>query len=153
MLASARPFADSGGRGRDAEPTALTKYRQVAHGWPLGTRVPNATWAAHRAYMGPPASAPARSKTISGLPRNEHGKITVQAVRDLTKVGSAGKPGWFELLGRVSDTMTKADKELDRFEAAVGDDDLNEKLRGKAGEYSLQALELAGRLRRLTGQD
>ena len=42
------------------EPETLTQYRKVAHSWPEGTRVPSATWAAHRAYCGPPASAPAR---------------------------------------------------------------------------------------------
>ena len=96
--------------------------------------------------MGSPASAPARSKTISGLPRNEHGKITVQAVKSLTRAGNAGRPGWFELLGRVSDTVAKADKQLDDPEKAVGDDRLNKKLRTKASEYGAQVQQLATRL-------
>ena len=98
--------------------------------------------------MGSPGSAQARAKTISGLPRNEHGKITAQAVKSLTKAGSTGKPGWFELLGRVSDSLTKASHELDRFEAATEGRDL-EKLRAKASEYAAQAQELATRLEQL----
>jgi hypothetical protein len=131
----------------DAEPKTLTLYRTVAHGWPDTTRVASATWAAHRAYMGPPSSAHARASTLLGLPRNEHGKITVQAVKALTRGAGRGKPGWHELLGEVSDTLTKADKQLARFKAAVGDRHPNAELRKKAGRYADQADRLAASLR------
>jgi hypothetical protein len=133
----------------DAEPKTLTLYRTVAHGWPDTTRVVSATWAAHRACMGPPDTAPARAETLLSLPRNEHGKITVQAVRDLYKGGGRGKPGWFELLGQVSDTLTKADKQLGQFKAAIGERRPSGKLREKADQYAIQAERLAAELRQI----
>jgi hypothetical protein len=134
----------------DAEPQTLTTYRKVAHAWPLGTRVPNATWAAHRAYSGPPSMSSQRAQTLLSLPRNEHGKITVQAVKALTR-GARGKPGWRELLGEVSDTLTKADKQLARFKAEIGDRRLKTDLRDKAGRYAEQAEALAVALREIAG--
>lgn len=131
----------------DAEPEALSRCRKVAYGWPKGARVPFATWAAHRAYMGPPDNALARSKTISGLPRNEHGKVTVQAVKALTKAGGRGKPGWHELLGRVGDALITAQKALAVFDGATEGREVNDKLRAKAVEYADHAEQLADRLR------
>jgi hypothetical protein len=133
----------------DAEPKTLTEYRNVAHGWPDTTRVVSATWAAHRAYMGPPGTAHERAETLLSLPRNEHGKITVQAVKALTKGAAHGKPGWHELLGEVSETLKKADKQLTRFTAAIGDRAPNAKLREKAERYAVQAEQLADALREI----
>ena len=135
----------------DAEPNTLTMYRKVAHGWPDGTRVPSATWAAHRAYMGPPASAAARSKTLSDLPRNEHGKITAKAVHDLTKAGSRGEPGWMELLGRVGDSLLAAEKHLDKITDVVANRRRTRppgySFREKADEYADWADRIAAGLR------
>lgn len=130
------------------EPESLTHYRKVAYSWPLGSRLPNATWAAHQAYMGHPSSAPARRQTLESLPRNEHGMITKQAVRNLTKGNTGGKPGWHELLGRVGDSLTDAVKHLDKIEAAI-DRDPNEEFVAKAQGFADRADEIADRLRKI----
>jgi hypothetical protein len=126
----------------NADPNTLRQYRLVAHGWPDGTRVPSASWAAHRAYMGPPQTAKARAKTIAALPRNEHGQITHAAVRQMTKGGGHATPNWAELLGRVSDTLTKARHQLDAFIVATLDRDVPADLRFKAADYATQAEEI-----------
>jgi hypothetical protein len=131
----------------DAEPKTLDLYRTVANGWPEPTRVGAATWAAHRAYMGPASTAHERARTLLSLPRNEHGKITVQAVKRLTKAGSSGKPGWHELIGRVGDSLTKAEHQRRQFVKAIGDKRPNAKLRDKAARYADQAEALAAELR------
>jgi hypothetical protein len=129
----------------DAEPKTLTLYRTVAHGWPDTTRVVSATWAAHRACMGPPDTAPDRAGTLLSLPRNEHGKITVQAVRDLYKGAGRGKPGWFELIGHVGDQLIAADKAMSRADQAITRRP-NQKMQDKLAEYATWARTLAERL-------
>lgn len=128
------------------EPETLTQCRKVSHSWPREQRLPNATWAAHMAYLGDPASAWSRRKVLESLPRNEHGMITKRAVRDLTKGASGGKPGWQELIGRVGDDLTKAVKDLDAAEAALTRQP-NEKFREKAGKYADWCEALTERLR------
>jgi hypothetical protein len=129
-----------------AEPAILKQYRQVARSWPKDLRRPFATWTAHKALQGHPESAAYRADLLDGLTRNEHGYVTVKAVRDLTK-GATHRPGWFELLGEVGDTLVKARKQLEKFEAAVGDDEFHEDLGAKAREYAQWADDLASRLR------
>jgi hypothetical protein len=134
----------------NGEPASLAKYRKVAHGWPEGMRLPSATWNAHAAYMGPPESAATRRQTLKALPRNEHGIVTVAAVRALTKGNTGGQPGWFELLGQVGDDLTTTSKHLARAEAAITREP-NDKLRANAGEYAARAEDIAIRLRRIEG--
>jgi len=129
----------------DAEPRSLTEYRKVAHAWPDGARVPSATWAAHRACMGPPQSAPQRAGTLLSLPRNEHGKITVQAVRALYKGGGHAKPSWLELVGKVGDELAAAEKAMARAEAAVTRRP-TARMSAKLVEYAARAQVLAERL-------
>lgn len=95
----------------NGEPQTLTAYRKVAHSWPEGTRVPSATWKAHQAYMGPPQTAAARARTLESLPRNEHGIVTVQAVRDMTK-GNIGPKNRTERIGEYADHVRAVAKEL-----------------------------------------
>jgi hypothetical protein len=90
----------------NGEPQTLTAYRKVAHAWPEGTRVPSATWKAHQAYMGPPQSADARRQTLESLPRNEHGIVTVAAVRAMTK-GNSGPMNRQERIGGLVDADRK----------------------------------------------
>jgi hypothetical protein len=84
------------------EPATLTQYRKVAHGWPEGCRHPSATWMAHKAYMGPPQTAEARRQTLESLPRNEHGVVTIAAVRAMTK-GNSGPMNRQERIGGLVD--------------------------------------------------
>lgn len=139
-----------------AEPATLATYRKVAHAWPEGSRIPSATWAAHQAYMGSPDNAADRRKTLESLPRNEHGYITKQAVRDMTK-GATGKPGWLELLGKSADQMLAAGKTLARLEAALearGERaNVTAKMRANAERYEAIARELAGRYRAIADAD
>lgn len=128
------------------EPDALTAFRKVAHSWPEGSRLPSASWAAHQAYMGPPSEAPARRRVLESLPRNEHGMVTKQAVRNMTKGNTGGKPGWHELLGRVGDAITDGQKHMEKVDAEV-DREPGDPFKEKAREYAARADALAASLR------
>jgi len=136
----------------DGEPATLAMYRKVAHGWPNGTRVPFASWAAHRAYMGPPETALARAHSLKSLPRDEHGRVTKQAVRDMTAAASGLAPGWRELLGRVGDTIEKGHAQLDRYGLATEGSIASAALRENAARYAERADALAARLRAVAGE-
>lgn len=97
-----------------AEPRALVEYRKTAYSWPLGTRVPNATWSAHRAYQGHPGNAGDRHRILSRLAQNEHGYITVKAVRDLTK-GTSGTKSKTDRIGEIADLQIKVGADLALF--------------------------------------
>lgn len=58
-----------------------------------------------------------------------------------------GKPGWHELIGQVGDDLTKAEKDLAKFEEAIGDRRQKDPMRDKAAEYSERAEGIAHRLR------
>lgn len=128
------------------EPDMLTQYRKVAHGWPEGFRYPSATWSAHKALMGPPSDAATRRAVLESLPRNEHGMVTKQAVRNMTKGNTGGKPGWHELLGRVGDAVNDAIKHMEKVDAEV-DREPNQAFKDKATEYAARSESLAESLR------
>lgn len=130
-----------------AEPRALKSYRQTARAWPKDTRVSFATWAVHRAYEGSPDSAWERAETLAGLPRNEHGYVTVKAVRDMTR-GTSGKPGWLELMGMAADKMLAASKDLAKLEAEIearGAERITDRMVENAARYRVIAEDLAAR--------
>lgn len=66
---------------------------------------------------------------------------------------SVNRPGWFELLGMVGDTLVKAGQQLDRVEQTIiagverRDEPPHPDLLAKADEYARWADELAARLR------
>ncbi len=128
------------------EPEQLKQYRKVAVAWPKGFRSPFATWSAHKAYSGPPSEAVQRLAVLESLPRNEHGIVTKQAVRNMTKGNTGGKPGWHELLGRVGDAITDGQKHMEKVDAEV-DREPGDPFKEKAREYAARADALAASLR------
>lgn len=73
--------------------------------------------------------------------------ISSREVRQFFTIGANyNKPGWFELLGRVGDTLAYADKHLQVVEDALTREP-GEAFQAKAGEFAARAEALARRLR------
>lgn len=120
--------------------STLKDYRHVAKQWPRGTRRA-ASWRVHREL------APVTDRFA-----HIRDDMTAREAHELSKTlrgigASTGThiPGWFELLGIVGDTLTKADKQLAKAEDAI--EAPREELIAKAYEYASWADGLAARLR------
>lgn len=76
--------------------------------------------------------------------------ITGKEVRRFLTLGGVSyhPPGWFELLGEVSDTLTRASTQLDKAEGAINRKP-KQALLDKAAEYAEQADDIAKRLRKI----
>jgi hypothetical protein len=68
-----------------------------------------------------------------------------------TRAGGGGEPGLLELLGRVGETLRKAQDELRKCEGSITRSP-NQKLGDKAGEYAQWADDLAARLRTMEAE-
>jgi len=115
----------------------VQEYRRVAQAWPTSLRR-DVAWQVHKAL----AAQDDRFELIRE-------GMTVREAQDIVRrrnAASRGKPGWFELLGTVADTLAKADKQLAKAEAAI-DRAPNRTLRTKAHQYAQLAEEIAARLR------
>jgi hypothetical protein len=119
----------------------MRDYRWVAEAWPRRSRADEVSWRTHRVLAGQPDRF---DLVRPGMTVREAEKL----VRDRT-AGNQGKPGWLELIGQVGDDLIKAEKNLDKFDAAIAEKDPTENVRGKAGRYAAMAEELALRLRRI----
>lgn len=119
--------------------SSLQTYRRVAKAWPPTTRA-HSSWDVHRAL----AAQEDRFEIRADMTVREAEKL----VRDRT-AGNQGKPAWLELVGRVGDDLTKARKDMDKFEAALGEKKPTEKIATKAGRYAGWAEDIAQRLRRI----
>jgi hypothetical protein len=72
--------------------------------------------------------------------------------RDVSKVinppgANSGPPSWGEAIGRVGDTLIRAAKDMDKFDALIGERKPVAHVSEKAGRYATMAEELAARLR------
>lgn len=118
----------------------LKKYRATAEAWPPETRAPSVSWAIHRTLN----AQPDRFDLI-------HERMTVREARAIIRqrnsANTGGRPGWFELLGQAADSLKVADKQIDKFEAAVGDVAVRPELAAKADQYAAKADALAERFR------
>jgi hypothetical protein len=120
----------------------LQEYRRTAEAWPTPRRRGVVSFATHRAL----AALDDRFELIhDGMTEREARKV----VSDRTpKANYGGESSWHVLLGQVGDTLLKAGKDLDRFDAAVGENDPGT-TREKAALYAEWADDLAARLRKV----
>jgi len=119
----------------------LAEYRRTAGAFPVATRVATAPWAVHRMLAGQED----RFELIRVQMTYREAQKLVQA----RTAGNQGKPGWLELIGQVGDDLIKAEKDLDKFDTALGEKEPTENVQGKAGRYAAMAESLAVRLRAL----
>lgn len=119
--------------------STLQKYRKTAEAWPPSERSRAVGWAIHYVLI----TQEDRFDLIQpGMTYRE----AQQLVRGRA-AGTAGKPGWFELLGKVGDTLITAGKHLEKAEQAI--EDPHPDLRRKAEEYAQWAEDVAARLRNI----
>jgi len=123
----------------------LMRYRQVSEAWPTTRRLAVVSWTVHQAL----AAQDDRFDLIrEGMTQAEARRL----VRQRNAANYGGKPGWHELLGRVGDALTAADKHLKKF-----DDELtrqpNKALRTKAETYAARAEAIAAKLRDIANED
>lgn len=120
---------------------AVQRYRQVAAAWPQDARSVGANgvgFEVHRLLVGQPD----RFELIQK-------KMTTREAAALVRQRNSAtihEPGWFELLGEVKDILDRADRQLERAEAAI-DRKPHKDLRKKAGRYAETAEDIAERLR------
>jgi hypothetical protein len=117
--------------------STIKTYRRVADAWPHGKRALVVGWDVHRALT----AQDDRFELI-------HPTLSVRQAEEIVRkrnAASRGRPGWFELLGEVGDTLVKAGKQLAKAEDAI--EDPSSDLAAKAEEYAAWADDLARRLR------
>lgn len=118
----------------------LQNYRRVSDAWPRSARADGVGHKVHEVL----ATQPDRFDLI-------HEGMSVREARTLVRkrnAASVHEPGWFELLGEVSDTLTRASKQLDRAEGAISRKP-KEALLANAARYAEQADDIADRLRQI----
>lgn len=120
--------------------STLKNYRQASAAWPMVQRRTEVPWSVHQVL----AAQEDRFDLIRpGMTYREAQRI----VRDRYRGNSGGQPGWQEMLGASADALAKAEKHLDKLEAALAGKEHKwpDRLREKAEEYQAIAQELAVR--------
>lgn len=122
--------------------STMQDYRRTAEAWPQDGRAPGVGWMVHKTL----ATQEDRFELI-----REEGMTTRRARKIVSKrrLANYHPPGWFELLGGVSEYLLKAEKELTKFEQATEGREFKAALHEKADEYSEQAEELMNRLKEI----
>lgn len=116
----------------------IKTHRQTAEAWPQAARAAAASWRVYYLL----ASQEDRFDLI------HDGMTAKEAERIVRKRSQATQhpPGWFEIMGEAADHLLKAQKQLDKLDAAISRKP-NADFRKRAGRYAGIADDIAERLR------
>lgn len=120
--------------------SVLKEYRRTAEAWPSTTRVVEAPWGVHHAL--------AAQEDRFDLIRPGMTVRQAEAVVRYRRAATSGRPGWFELVGRVGDALRAAEKHMTKAEDAITREP-TAALAEKALQYAERADRVAERLRKL----